>query len=93
MSSWKDALIFWFKLSIIVLILSSLRFCTDEKHARKVLEDNGYTNIEFTGYKYFACAKDDSLHTGFTATSSNNRKIEGTVCSSIFFKNATIRFE
>ena len=89
----KDALTFWFKASIIIILISSLSFCTDEKHAKKILEASGYKDIVFTGYNYFACAKDDSLHTGFIAKTNNNVEVSGTVCSSIFFKNATIRFE
>lgn len=76
----------------ILFLLILLTACTDNSTAYRVLKNDGYTNIKFTGYSWFACSQDDFYHTGFIAT-KNNHQIEGTVCSGLIFKNATIRFE
>lgn len=73
----------------IVLFLTA---CTDEPTAYRVLQNDGFTEIQMTGYNIFACSEDDFFHTGFIAT-KNNHRIAGTVCSGLLFKNATIRFE
>ena len=70
------------------LILSA---CTDPKEATRVLTMNGYTNISYTGYSWFACSKEDFYHTGFTAKLNGN-DVEGTVCEGLLFKASTIRF-
>lgn len=69
-----------------------LAACTDPKEATRVLEENGYTEVKMTGYSFFACSKDDFFHTGFEATSVVGKRVEGTVCSGMLFKNSTIRF-
>lgn len=40
---------------VVVVFLQSS--CTDEKEAQRILEAQGYTNIQFTGYKWFACSE------------------------------------
>lgn len=79
-----------FMVAVVVLLQSS---CTDEKEAQRILEAQGYTNIQFTGYKWFACSEKDTYTTGFEATGVNGKQIKGSVCSGMFFKNSTIRFE
>ncbi|WOL25404.1 hypothetical protein iPHageKPN11i_00060 [Klebsiella phage iPHaGe-KPN-11i] len=79
-----------FMVAVVVLLQSS---CTDEKEAQRILEAQGYTNIQFTGHKWFACSKQDTFSTGFEATGVNGKQIKGSVCSGLFFKNSTIRFE
>jgi hypothetical protein len=59
----------------------------------RILEENGYTNIQITGYNWAACGQDDTYHTGFVATAPSGRQVTGTVCAGVFFKNSTIRFE
>lgn len=79
-----------------VLIAASailLAACTDPQNATRVLADQGYTNIQITGYSAWACGKDDDYHTGFTATSPAGHPVKGTVCAGAWFKNSTIRFE
>ena len=76
----------------LFLVCISLLGCTDPDKARSVLSSNGYKNIEITGYSYFACSKDDTYQTGFTAISPSGQRITGTVCSGIL-KGSTIRFE
>lgn len=65
--------------------------CTSPNTAREILEAEGYTNIEITGYKPFACSDDDDLHTGFRARGVNGRLVEGTVCCGLFAKDCTTR--
>lgn len=76
-----------------ILFVVALSACTNADNATKVLSNAGYTNIQITGYNFFACSEDDKVHTGFTATAQNGNKVEGTVCSGLLFKNSTIRFE
>lgn len=74
---------------ILCLLVSA---CTDEPTATRILANDGYTNIKFTGYNWLACGQDDFYSTGFIAT-KNNHQIIGTVCSGLLLKSATIRFE
>jgi hypothetical protein len=81
------------KILAISLMSYFLFGCTDNVNAKRILEENGYTNIQFTGYAFFACSKDDTYHTGFTAISPSGKFVSGTVCAGLFFKNSTIRFD
>lgn len=65
--------------------------CTDESTATRVLEFEGVTEIQFTGYDWFACSKDDTFHTGFNGV-KNGKKISGVVCSGLLFKGSTVRY-
>lgn len=78
---------------ILIAAVAVLAACTDPSTATRVLEDQGYTNVQMTGYNFMACSKDDTFHTGFTAKSPAGRQVTGTVCAGAFFKNSTIRFE
>lgn len=75
------------KYFIFTLFLMS---CTDPDKAKRVLEQDGFTDIELCGYSWFACG-DDFFKTCFKAKKSN-KEISGTVCSG-FLKDATIRFK
>lgn len=77
---------------LLFCFLFMLFGCTDAPGAKRVLEQNGYKDVQITGYNWFACSKDDTYHTGFVA-SRDGQSIAGTVCSGLFFKNYTIRFE
>ena len=80
--------------SIAALVLAvSLAGCTDADNAVRVLEANGYEQIQITGYSLFGCSEDDFQRTGFKAVGPTGKKVEGTVCSGLLFKNSTIRFE
>jgi len=67
--------------------------CTDPTKAIEVLEAQGFKNIQITGYNFFSCGKDDTYHTGFTATSQAGTSVSGTVCAGLLFKGSTVRFE
>lgn len=81
------------KLSIIsLLVISTFNGCTDKENAERILSQDGYTDIQITGYTFFACSSDDFQRTGFIAK-KGNKLIEGSVCSGLLFKNSTIRFK
>jgi prepilin-type N-terminal cleavage/methylation domain-containing protein len=65
---------------------------TDERTAERVLSQQGYTDIHFTGYKNWACSKEDWYSTGFVARSINGSVVSGVVCSG-GNKYATTRLE
>lgn len=64
------------KIALLIVILFS---CTNEDAARSVLADEGYTNVQTTGYAYSRCSDSDSTCTGFTATSPSGRPVSGAV--------------
>lgn len=76
------------KLIIISLLLIG---CTNEHEARRVLDNDGVTDVQMTGYKWFACGDHDFYHTGFSGK-RNGKNIEGIVCSGLIFKASTIRY-
>lgn len=76
-------------LLIAALLLAG---CTSENDAMRALQADGYKDIRLTGYDWFACSKDDTFHTGFTATNRDGKKVSGVVCSGLIFKSATIRY-
>ena len=66
--------------------------CTNSSDAKKALESEGFSNIQTQGYGWFACSKDDTFSTKFTAVNSQGKKVSGVVCSGLLFKNSTIRW-
>lgn len=54
--------------------------CTDPDAAIRILQQQGYTNIETHGYGWFQCGKGDTFATTFTATNQNSVQINGTEC-------------
>jgi hypothetical protein len=78
-------------ISILVVALISAAGCTDPQSARKALLAAGYSNVEITGYDWFACSKDDTYSTAFRATGPTGVQVEGAVCQGLLFKGSTIR--
>lgn len=74
-----------------ILIAALLAGCTNADDATRTLKAAGYTDILITGYRWFGCSKDDSVHTGFIATGRDGSKVSGIVCGELFFKGNTIR--
>jgi len=68
-----------------------LSACTNSSDTISVLSSQGYKDIQTTGYSFFACSKDDTFSTGFTATSPTGSRVEGTVCSGLL-KGSNVRF-
>jgi hypothetical protein len=81
-----------FALAILFISLIALAGCTDEPGARKALEDQGYTQIEFTGYRIWTCGEDYTYHTGFAAKSIAGKPVTGAVCSG-FMKGKSIKVD
>jgi hypothetical protein len=63
----------------------------DPAGAHRVLEMQGYTNVQTTGRTWFACGRGDLYNTGFVATTPGGDRITGTVCSGIL-TGSTLRF-
>lgn len=82
-----------FKLIAIIMGIMLLSGCTDASNTSRILTQNGYTDVSITGYSWFMCAESDLYSTGFTAKSPNGRYVSGAVCSGMFFKGSTIRFD
>lgn len=78
---------------LLALLLAGCDALTHPESARKVLLDAGYSDVKFTGYDWFACSKDDTYHTGFTAKGPTGRPVKGVVCEGVFFKASTIRLD
>jgi len=76
----------------VVVITISLRGCTDPAGATRVLTQQGYTNIEITGYRWGMGGEGDTHITGFEATSPNGTRVSGAVTSG-WLKGSTIRFD
>lgn len=77
---------------IALCVLIALVGCTRVDSATKVLQDEGYSNVQITGYRYFGCSKDDHFHTGFKATGPTGRPVSGIVCQGIL-KGGTVRLD
>jgi hypothetical protein len=82
----------------VVILLAVLGFglaggCKDAAGTKRVLAQNGYTNIVITGWRPFMKSEKDWYSTGFEATSPNGAKVTGAVTSGLFWKGNTIRFD
>lgn len=79
---------------IAMLAVMFMVGCTDTDGARSTLHKNGYENIRITGYSFLSCDEKDFYSTGFSAINkASGERVEGAVCSGLFFKNSTIRFD
>jgi len=80
-----------FILSLILLFVSG---CTDDsKYVTKIVEAEGFHDVNVLGYALFDCSEDDFRRTRFTAVSdSTGKEVSGTVCSRFLFKSSTIRY-
>lgn len=78
------------RLLLPVLFLAA---CSAPDRSREVLEQQGYTNVEITGWSAFSCSDDDGFSTGFTALSPADKPVRGAVCCGLLTKACTIRFE
>jgi len=76
----------------LLLLPLALIGCTQPDKAKSVLEAQGLSSVEITGYNWFACSEDDIYATGFEATSVSGNKVRGTVCAGAF-KGSTVRYQ
>lgn len=75
---------------IIVILAFIISGCTNADNARRILEADGYTDIQMRGYDWFACSEDDMFHDKFTAI-KGDYLVDGVVCGELWFKGSTIR--
>ena len=61
-----------------------------EPNVRRTLADQGYTQVNLTGYQVFGCGRDDTYNTGFTAVNFAGHRVEGVVCGGAM-KGMTVR--
>ena len=80
-------------IAAIIAAASALAGCTQPDHARKVLEGQGYTEIQMQGYDWLNCSKDDMYHDKFTAKGPTGKPVAGVVCAGLLFRGATIRLD
>lgn len=76
---------------VILLVCTQFLWGIDPIGTTTLLNSQGYTKVEITGYQWFACGEGDLFSTGFNAINSNNHSVSGTVCRGLF-KSSTIRF-
>ena len=80
--------------TIVVFLIGTLPIsCTRPDEATELLKKQGYTDIHITGWRPMMAGKDESISTGFEATSPNGQQISGAVTSGFLFKGQTIRFD
>lgn len=80
-------------LSLLIISITSCTSSSDFEKGKAILENQGYTEVENTGYDAFCCSGDsDSFSTGFRATGKHGEEIKGCICSG-FMKGITIRYE
>lgn len=77
--------------SVLVSVALLASSCTAPNRASRVLVENGYSDIQLTGFAWFGCGENDLFSDGFIAKSSNGSTVRGVVCSG-FPKGSTIRF-
>lgn len=80
------------KYLLAIAFVLALTACTSHDKTVSTLEAMGFTDIKPGGYDFFGCAKDDNVHTKFTAKNASGRPVSGTVCCGLLFKNCTVRF-
>lgn len=76
---------------VLALFLSSCGILTEPDNARQILVNQGYTNIEITGYRWFSCGE-DTFSTGFKAISPAGHPVSGVICAG-WMKDSTIRLD
>jgi len=89
-------------MTIIVTIITVMIFafillfapvaCTDEETTRRVLSQQGYTDIRITGFRFFGGGEGDMYKTGFEAISPTGHAVTGVVTNG-WTKGATVRFD
>ena len=77
---------------LLVLLFVSCTNKEDFEKGKHQLEQQGYTDIEFTGYSNWCCGEDDSYRSGFKCKDKHGNTVSGCFCSS-WGKGVTIRFK
>lgn len=82
-------------ISILILLIGLIIYVNpfvDKDTCRRVLSQQGYTQIKITGYRFFMAGQDETTSTGFTAKSPSGQYVSGAVTSGPF-KGNTIRLD
>lgn len=66
---------------------------SDPKNATRILEAQGYKNVEITGFSPFGCNERDWYKTKFKAEKRSGYEITGVVCTGLIIRNSTIRID
>jgi hypothetical protein len=87
----REAFDIIFTLIALVIAAAASHGFSDPVNAERVLVSNGYTEVKVGDASWFACGG-DWHNTTFTAKAPSGSIVSGNVCSGMFFKNSTIRF-
>jgi hypothetical protein len=76
----------------LLLVFLSFLFlsCTNPEKATRILKQQGYTEIQITGYDWWSCHKGEYVATGFKAKTVAGYQVEGCVCEGIFSSTTCI---
>lgn len=77
---------------VLMIFIRLLLGFTDAPGTTRLLTDQGYSNVEITGWRPFAGSENDTYCTGFTAISPAGKRVSGTVTGGVF-KGKTIRLD
>lgn len=79
--------------AIFVALLAMPSACSlDPVRAKKVLEHNGVSDVQVTGYRWFGCGHGDTFRTGWKGVSAQGKAVGGCVgCG--WLKGCTVRFD
>lgn len=77
---------------IAILCIAGPKGCTRPAEATRILQQQGYTDIEITGWRPMMAGEDDTFSTGFKAKSQSGDTVTGAVTSGAF-KGSTIRLD
>lgn len=78
----------FYALSLFVLSCTSQ---SDFEKGKKILEQQGFIDVQKTGVSLLCCDKKEQFTTGFTCISKEGKVVSGCFCSS-FGKGMTVRF-
>lgn len=79
-------------IGLIAFFIFGPSTCTRPNQTRRVLEAQGYTEVQITGWRLFAGDRGDLFSTGFRAKAPNGTQVTGAVTSGAF-KGNTVRLD
>lgn len=90
----KDVLfaVLGFLTIILIAMMVQIGGCSDPEGAKRVLRQQGFTEVEITGWRPFSASKGDTYSTGFRAKAPNGEPVTGAVTSG-FWKGHTVRLD
>ena len=80
-------------LAVIATLIFLLPYgCTQPDKATRILNEQGYTEVEITGWRPFMAGENDSFSTGFKSMSPSGARVTGSVTGG-WLKGSTIRLD